>query len=86
MDLFERMKDIFGADISPFELRLEVLGFKSLGIFGGGKVVYISESEIVVDGKTCIVTVSGKALKIARSENGELYIAGEIEKIERNTR
>lgn len=83
MDLFERMKDICGEQISPFHLRIQLLGFKNLGIFGSGKVVFISDNEIVFVGGNCKVTIFGDKLKIARSESNELYIVGEIDKIER---
>ncbi|MFI3166377.1 MAG: YabP/YqfC family sporulation protein [Bacillota bacterium] len=83
MDLFERMKDICGEEICPFGLRIQLLGFKNLGIFGSGKVSFISDENIVFASKNCEVAVFGAGLKIMRSEPCELYIIGEIEKIER---
>ncbi len=83
MDLFERMKDVCGAEISPFGLRIQLVDFRNLGIFGSGRVVFISDENILIAGKNCEVSVFGVGLKIIRSERCELYIVGEIEKIER---
>ncbi|MFI3168208.1 MAG: YabP/YqfC family sporulation protein [Bacillota bacterium] len=86
MDLFERMKDIFGGGVGVFDVRVQIVDFRNVGVFGSCKVSDVSKREIIVLGSNFEVVITGENLKIARCESGEIYVSGEIASVEKRGR
>lgn len=83
MDLFERMKDIFGGGAEVFCARVEIIDFRCVGIFGGGKIAIVSQQEIAIECGKFILEICGDSLALYRSESGEIYVSGDILSVEK---